>query len=412
MNLNYKRSKMRINNYNVGSPFIKIFLRELKRIAGKKTNYLLSVILPVILFLVLALVYKNGVVRDLPVAVYDADNSTVSRMLTRSIDASSSMQVTEHIYSLNELKSEFLKGHIQGAFYFPENMERDLKKGKGSSMVIFKNTSSLIIGNMIYKDGLTIARTVSGGILLKKLRSKGLSEVQALNVISPVRIETQSLYNPNYNYLSYLIPGLLTALFQMIIMISSVLVISSEFADNTFHELIELSGNNTFTILAGKALPHLALHTVTALGLIGIIFPMFSIGINGSVLLTLAFIEYFILVSFFLGFLLSCSFHDQLFATEAALFINTPAFIFSGFTFPLWGMPALHNYFAQLIPYTHFLSGFLKIYQMGAPVKYAVPEFIRLSIFLLVSSAASFYILRFQIKRFLIKDQPVLEEVI
>ncbi|HEX2961806.1 MAG TPA: ABC transporter permease [Ignavibacteriales bacterium] len=396
---------------STGSPLIKILLREINRITGRKTIYLLSVVLPVILFLLVALIYKNGVVRNLPVAVYDADNSTLSRMLSRSVDASSSMAVTEHVNSLDELKTEFLKGHIQGAFYFPENMERDIKRGTGSSMVIFKNTSSLIVGNMIYKDGMTIARTVSGGALLKKLRSKGLSETQAMNVINPIRIETQSLYNPEYNYLQYLIPGLLTAMFQMIIMISAVLIISSEFTHNTFGELVRISGGNIFTIILGKALPHLVLHTVTALGIIGIIFPMFSIEIGGSVAFSLAFIEYFILTSFFLGFLLSCSFHEQLFATEVALFINTPAFIFSGFTFPLWGMPALHNYFAQLIPFTHFLSGFLKIYQMGTPIKYVAPEFFRLSIFLVISLAASFIVLRFRVNSFLSNEEPVVEEV-
>ncbi|MCU7494191.1 MAG: ABC transporter permease [Ignavibacteria bacterium] len=375
---------------------MRVLFREITRITERKTIYLLSVILPIILFLLLALVYKNAVARDLPVAVYDQDNSSLSRLITRSIDASSSMEVTKHVYSLDELKSEFLKGHIQGAFYFPGNMESDVKKGRPSSMVIFKNTSSLIIGNLIYKDGVTIARTVSGGILLKKLRSKGLSESQAMNVINPVRIETQSLYNPGYNYLSYLVPGLLTALLQMIIMISAVLIISSEFTHGTFNELVEISGKNLFTLVSGKAFPHIALHTATALGIIGIIFPMFSIEINGSVWLTLAFIEYFILVSFFLGFLFSCMFHEQLFATEVAVFINTPAFIFSGFTFPLWGMPALHNYFAQLIPYTHFLSGFIKLYQMGTPLRYVMPEFLRLSVFLVISLIASFIVLRFR----------------
>lgn len=402
---------MEMKNNITGSRFLRVLRREIRRITEKKTIYLLSVVLPVFLFLILALIYKNGVVRDLPVAVFDADNSPLSRMLTRSIDASSSMNVTEHVNSMDELKSGFLKGKIQGAFYFPKDMERDLKSGRKTSMVIFKNTSSLIIGNMIYKDGVTIARTVSGGILLKKLRSKGLPEVRAMNVINPIRIETQSLYNPGYNYLSYLIPGLLTAMFQMIIMISAVLIISSEFTHNTVPELIEFSGNNIFAIVAGKSIPHIILHSITALGLIGIIFPLFSIEVNGSVILTLAFLEYFILVSFSLGFLLSCSFHEQLFATEVALFINTPAFIFSGFTFPLWGMPALHNYFAQLIPFTHFLSGFLKIYQMGTPVRYVLPEFIKLTVFLLISVPASFLVLRYQINRSLKKEASTMEAV-
>lgn len=389
-----------ITKNNIDSPLIKIIMREVIRIKGRKTLYLLSIILPVILFLTLALIYKNGVVRDLPVAIFDADNSETSRLLTRAVDASASMEVVEHINSMDKLKSEFLKGKIQGAFYFPSGMETDLKSGKSTKLIIFKNTSNLIIGNMLYKDGMTITRTFSGGILLKKLRAKGIPEQKAMAIVNPVRVETQSLYNPNYNYTSYLIPGLLTATLQMIIMIATVLIISSEFSHKTFPELITLSGNNAFIIFMGKSLPHLAIHFATALGIIGIIFPLFSIEINGSVLFTCLFLMYFIIAVFFLGMLISSIFHEQLFATELALFINTPAFIFSGFTFPLWGMPALHNYFAQIIPFTHFLTGFLKIYQMGTPLKYVLPEFLKLSVFLVFSFVATIFVLRYQINHY------------
>lgn len=69
-------------------------------------------------------------------------------------------------------------------------------------------------------------------------------------------------------------------------------------------------------------------------------------------------------------------------ATEVALFVLTPAFIYSGLTFPLWAMPAIHQFFAKLIPYTYFLSGFIKLYEMNANIIYLKNELIALMIFL------------------------------
>lgn len=382
----------------MNNPFIKIFLRELNRISERKTLYLLTIILPLLLFVFLGYIYKYGVVRELPVVVLDEDHSELSRLIARSVDAASSMRVIHNVTSLEEIQKEYLRGQIQGAFYIPKGLESRLKSGKSATVVIYKNTSNLIIGNTLYKDGVTVVRTISAGILLKKLRSRGLSYEKALNIVNPVKIDANSLFNPHYNYVSYLIPGLITALLQMIIMISAVLIISSEFAHGTFTELLGISGHSLLSIVAGKALPHLLIHYITALGIIGIVFPFFSIEIQGSGLSTYLLMVYYITAVFFVGLFISSMFHEQLFATELALFINTPAFIFSGFTFPLWGMPYLHNLFAQIIPFTHFLSGFVKVYQMNTPAKYLMPEYLKLSFFLVPALIGTFIALSHQMK--------------
>ena len=219
---------------------LNIMKREFGRIAERKTLYMLMIILPIVLFFLYALIYKNEIVRELPVAICDNDHSQLSRTLTEFVESTSSMAVVKYVNSVDEIKQAFRRGEIQGAFYIPEDFEKTIKFGKPSTVVIYKNTSNLIIGNLILKDGSAVVKTFSGGVLLKKLRSKGMGVDQAMNIVNPVKLETQSLYNPNYSYESYLVPGLLAVTLQMLIMISSVIVISSEFTHNTFKELINL----------------------------------------------------------------------------------------------------------------------------------------------------------------------------
>ena len=241
-----------------------------------------------------------------------------------------------------------------------------MKRGKPSTVVIFNNSTNLVIANTTLKDGTALIKTISGGILLKKLRSNGLQTEQAMNIINPIRIEIQPLYNPNYNYLNFLVSGLIPVFLQMIIMVAAVLLISSEFTHRTIHELLATANGSVWAILIGKSLPHLAIHCATVLGILGIIFPLFGMQIVGSAFATALLFICFVIASFFLGLMISAIFHDQQFATEVVLFLNVPTFIFSGFVFPLWAMPVFHQIFAQILPYTHFLFGFLKLYQMGA----------------------------------------------
>ena len=91
--------------------------------------------------------------------------------------------------------------------------------------------------------------------------------------------------------------------------------------------------------------------------------------------------------------------HDQQKATEVAIFLVTPAFLFSGLTFPAWAMPAADAWYAQTMPFTPFLTAFMKVYQMNAPLKYIVPEVLHLSAFLFVSLGVGLAAIHFQIVR-------------
>lgn len=383
--------------------FIKVIKREFNRIITRRTLYILYFIVPIFMFVLFAAIYMNSVVRGIPVAIYDEDHSELSYLITRYVASSGSMKIINYANSLEEIKSEFREGNIKGAFYFPSNMEKDIKSGKQSAVSLFINAQNIIISNYLLSDGSKIIKTVSGGILLKKLKSAGLMDEQAMNIINPIKIETSVLYNPNYSYENYLVPGLTTFSIMMIIIVSSVLIISSEFTHNTFKDLVELSRNRISVIILGKIIPHLTVHTVNIIILVGLIFPLFHINNYGSSLSIILFMIFFALVTLSLGIMISSFFHNQMFATELALFIVTPAFIFSGLTYPLWSMPAGFRFIADLIPYTYFLSGYIKIAQMNAPLKYLVPDLISLAIFLLVALTATVIGLRNHISKSLLQ---------
>ena len=134
--------------------------------------------------------------------------------------------------------------------------------------------------------------------------------------------------------------------------------------------------------------------------LFGVFFPLFNITIAGSVITAILFTFFFLIVVFFFGLMLSSLFHDLMFSTELALFLTTPAFIFSGLSYPLRIMPEVHSTYAQLMPYTHFIEGFVKIYQMGVPVQYLAPQFFRLSIFIIISITVTILGLKYNIKKY------------
>jgi len=377
-----------------------IMKREFKRILERKTLYLLIIILPVFISLLYVFIYKNELVRDLPMAIVDQDHSSISRLVTEYVEASGSMKVAGYVNSVEELKDGIQSGIYQGGFLFPRDMENDIKKGKYSSVIIYKNTSNLIVGNMILKDAMTIVKTVSAGALIKKLRNKGMIYEQAIKIANPITVDANSLYNPNYSYLNYFVPGLLAFTLQLIIMISAVIVISSEFTHETFPELLHLSGHKIYKIIIGKSLPHLLFHSATIILIIGIIMPACNIYPAGSALLLILFFILFAAACLMFGIFISSAFHDQMFATALALFINMPAFIYSGYTYPIWAMPAAHRFLANLLPFTHLISGFFKIFRMNAPAYLILDESLIMGAFIIGGFILSVAAVKIHIKKY------------
>lgn len=378
----------------------KIIVREFKRIRQRKTLFLLEIIFPVILFFLFSEMYKEEIIRDLPIAIYDADNSTLSKTITRFIDSSPTLEITKNVNSIEEIKTEFKKGKIQGAFVFPRNFEKKIKSGGNSSIVVYKNSTNILVSNYLLKESTTIIKMVSGGVLLKKLKSSGLTDKKAMSIANPINIKTTSLFNPTYSYENYLMPGLVTFTLQMLVMLAAVIIISSEYTHHTFSKLVNLADNKAYKILIGKSVPHLLIHFSSIILIIGIIFPLYNITIEGSIVTVFILMVTFIFASFMMGLLISTIINDQLLATEIAVFINTPAFIFSGFTFPIWGMPFIHTIFAQILPFTHFLGAFLKVYQMGASLADISNELVILSLFGVISMVGTLLVLKIKMNKF------------
>lgn len=356
--------------------------REFRRIVERKTLYILIIFLPLFLFTLLTLVYNEQIITDIPIAVYDNDNSELSRLLIRGFASTRSVKISGYVSSLDEIKDKMLHAEIQAAIYIPAGMQRDIKRGEAVTIVIYKNASNIIIGNLILKEALSVNRTVAAGILIKKFRAQGLGEKQALNLANPIRVNVQSLGNPGYNYLNYMMPGMLPFILQLVIFISAVLIVSGEFKDGTIADLWRTANGKITAVIAGKLLTHAILHSINVLLLLAIIFPLFGISATGSMAVSTLLMIFFVVVILSIGLMISTLCRDQAFASEIATFLAIPSFIFSGFTYPLWGMPALHNVYAQTMPFTHFLSAFIKVFYLGAPLVYFRSEILILAAFL------------------------------
>ncbi len=353
---------------------LKIIFREWKRLFSLPVFYVVGIIVPPILFLFYGYLYQNKFAENLPVAIWDEDQSEVSRKLTDMMNATKTINFTTVAKSEKDVENLILSGKVVGAVYIPKNLEKDVKNSKNATIVVYTNAASLVASKMIYKDAAGVV--IKGGlaVVLQKLTKQGMPIQQASALIQPIKLNTYTLYNPDYNYQEYLTPGLISVAIQMAFIIVSVLLLNWELKTNSLQELLQISGNSASNIIIGKLLALLSISWIHFLMIQYIVFPLFDLEKTGTTFNFFLLYNGLVIACIGFGMLVSAIFDDVMLCADVALFFTSPAFVFSGFTFPRTAMPWYDQYYAAIMPYTYFLDGFLKGYFMQLPVRYFSKE--------------------------------------
>ncbi|AZI40766.1 ABC transporter permease [Epilithonimonas vandammei] len=357
-----------------------IIIREWKRIFSIPNFYVVLLVIPPLSFFFYGLIYQKQFAKELPMAVWDEDQSSVSRTLTDMMEQNDNIHFTHTAFSNAEIEKLMKEGRIFGAVHFPKNMESDAKKNHQSNITLYTNGAYLVPAKMIYKGAAEII--IKGGLAVvrEKAEKQGMPAQSANALVQPIKLNSTILYNPDFNYKMYLTPGLITVGLQMALIVAAVLILNLEFKRNTIDDLLEISHSSS-QIVIGKMLAHLSVSWILFVLIAFVVFPIYDLEKPGTDFNFFIIYTLMALACIGIGMMLSALSDNLLFVTDVALFFTSPAFVFSGFTFPRWAMPWYDQLYSDIMPYTHFLDGFIKLYFMQLPMHYAMPEVYKLLLF-------------------------------
>ncbi len=365
-------------------PMLRIAKREIALLLSNKTIFIFAVILPFISLLFFNGLLKNGVARDLPIAVIDLDNSAISRNVISQLDATPELWIYQTIVNQQKGESLIRQGKIYGLVTIPKNFEADLKSGKQATIVNQYNSNILLPGGLEFKTFSKVIGTISAKIFIQNQLLKGISMQQAIVNYQPVKLNNHVLSNPYTNYSYYLNSGFLAYFLQIIIILTTIYCFGNDLKYNKGNQLLRISNGKLNPIVIGKILPFTIWFFFVGLIMYYSMFVWQDFPLNGSK--TALLIGLFLLIvasqSFALFFLsISNSFSEAL--TYGSGFAAV-SLSFSGITFPIFSMDKILQWISQIFPFTHFFELFIEQSQQGFPVYYSFKSFIILIILCLL----------------------------
>lgn len=367
--------------------------REWRRLRGDFWDWGMLSWIPVVLCGMLWLVFSTGIARDLPIVVIDNDNSTLSRQLTRWLDASPGIAVAAKVASSDEALHRLRERTAFGYLLIPNDFEQKLLGGRQATVQWLYNAQFSSHAGALLRDVRTVSTTLSAGIEMTARAKKGMSGVQAAAQFEPVRTTLNSLYNENISYEAFLTLALMPAMLQIFIVVAVVTSIGRELRDGTVPQWLASANGNWLRAIGAKLLfPLLAYF---ALALLYLLFFSLARGwaVAGSLPALLLSMLLLVLAYCGLATLLIGATLSLRLALSGAAFITAPAFAFAGQAFPLMAMPAPARAWAEALPLTHYLQLQTKFWLAGAPWRYGVQEMLILAGFAIGCGAVGVFLL-------------------
>ncbi|MFC3024628.1 ABC transporter permease [Vibrio zhugei] len=322
----------------------------------KQDKWLQSAIvwMPLGLALLLWWIFSQGIVRALPVGVVDLSHSERSRQVIRNIDATSALNVIRVYPSQTMAKSDLIESHIYAYTVIPRHFDRDIQRHQSPKITTFYNSQYILTGRLISSAMTKVMQTMSAQIDAGHRLAKGnqtLSQVKGEAV--PVGTQLTPLFNLNMNYAQFLVSGIIPALWQIAIVTSTILVLS------TYHQrfgLITWLGETPFHRLADALWPFALWFAAQGIAFIGWFYYVLDWPQQGQLWVVVLAQWLTIAACIIMGGLFYFITLDPARALSFSAAYTAPSFAFMGITFPASNMDTLAQVWRNLLPVTHYIK--------------------------------------------------------
>jgi ABC-2 type transport system permease protein len=366
--------------------FVYYFKNELKLIFKDAGAVLLFLIAPAIYPLLYSIAYEKEVIKDIPVAVVDLDNSSLSRRVSNMIDGNELLKVVCKSQNFAEAKQLFFQNKVKGVLLIPDKFEKNILSGKQSDVVVYCDAGYFLLYKQLYTGSMYTIGTLNAGIEIKQMISEGKTYKQSLIQQEPIKVNSVYLYNPSGGYASFVIPGIIIIILQQTLLIGIGMLGGTLREKNIFytmHNSIINQWGSAFVVL-GKSFAYVIIYLFNSIVTMILLQNFLKLPDNSNVYETIFILIPFLFATAFLGITISVFFRERVYSLLFMVFLSPIVLFLSGLSWPASSIPEWLYYVAHIIPSTSMLPAYIKIRITGASIYQVFDEWVILTVLMLV----------------------------
>lgn len=369
--------------------FTAVSLRECKRIINNPTYWFATIILPLFILLVMATIFGNGLIRELPVGIVDNDNSQLSRAMTRNLDAVPELHVAKVYANVGEAQNDVVSKKIYGYMHIPANFERNIKANRATQLPFYYHFALLSVGGEVLSGFYTYLTQFATIPLMETAAKLNIDKEKAEVIASPITADFHPLNNPSLDYTIYLSYPYFYVILQIVILLTTAYTIGREYKENTAKDWFDTAGRNRVVALYGKLLPYLIIYSIVGCFANSILFTWVQIPIKSNLWTIIPSCMLFIAATLSVAVLIYAIHPNLAFIIGFISMFGSLSATMVGVTFPIPAMPAVVEWASYLFPARHFTVLCQNICYEGLNISYTWQHYSALLLFLLLPLIAS-----------------------
>ena len=289
--------------------------------------------------------------KELPIAVFDMDQSLESRNYIQAINNTSYFDIKYYLTEYDQAKYLLDRGNTRCVIIIPSGFSRKTGEYRPAGIQTLVDASEMNSAQFIVNYLSDINASYSVEMATEFLKKKGLAVLP-----EPVSLSSRSWYNQSYRDSTFIITGVFSLAIMGFVPILSALAIVREKESGSIQQIFA-SPIQSYEYIAGKMTPYVALLTLDIILVIIIGIWWFDLPFRGNFFVLSIFTFLMVFATVAIGFFISTLTRSQLTAMLlAVVFTLMPSFIFGDTIAPIENSPDGWRLYSCLFP-ARFYTG-------------------------------------------------------
>jgi ABC-2 type transport system permease protein len=321
------------------------------------------------------------------IAWRDMSQTPESRALRGRFEGSGRFDIVALPQSEDDVQSLLDRSEVHAVICVLPSFARDLARGHNAQVQVLldgtnSNTASLVSAYAAgviagFAEDVALNPSKNQQMVQVTLRDARTGVISTPGQTVP---NTRVWFNPELRSRNFFIPGVTANLLLMLTMMLTAQAIIREKEIGTMEQLM-VTPMRPVELMLGKTLPFALIGLIDMMIVTGAALLLFNISFRGNFLLLLFCSLLYLMPSLGAGLFLSTVSNTQQQANLGSFFITTPAFMLSGFAFPISNMPRFVQYLTYINPIRYFMEIVRGIFLKGAGISVLWPQMLILAVY-------------------------------
>lgn len=307
--------------------------------------------IPALYTILFGMMYGANVVKYMPLAVYDQNQTALSRSLIQAFADSERFEIVMQATSQEELDRYLQTKQAVAALVIPPQFARDVKMSAKADVLVMSNATNLMFANGVLSTSQEIVQTFAAAAGQKLIEGVNQPPAQALRSVLPIRLGVRVVDNPTTAYSYFILSGLTVNGLQLAIYLVACTLMTAEYAI-----LMGRRQWRPWEIIVGKMLPCWLLSVASLLVSIGILVVWFKHPFRGSLAELVLNGSAFAFAITNLGLFISTACPNILATMQNTAIYIMSAFLCCGYSWPEFAMNSFAKVYAMIAPITYAAS--------------------------------------------------------